>query len=178
MHQPNTAPRYPTQPHTTLAAHHARAPCPAPPHNNGRKRRPKRPKQMMLAPRPFVGYNLSQHTHTRKGVHVTEEQYRYLCDMLSCILAAVERQPAAASSRSSTNPQTRKLDETHFEFCDDAPAGKCRECEGAIYWHSTRSGKNMPLDKDGRCHFDTCYVRNDSKAVDAAADFDPEETPF
>ena len=109
---------------------------------------------------------------------MNDEQYHYLCDMLARILAAVERQPAPTSSRASTNPQTRKLDETHFEFSDDAPAGKCRECEGAIYWHSTRSGKNMPLDKDGKCHFDTCYVRNDGKKVDAQAAFDPEETPF
>lgn len=38
-------------------------------------------------------------------------------------------------------------------------SSKCRDCQELIYWIKTDAGKNMPVNADGVCHFETCKKR-------------------
>ena len=38
----------------------------------------------------------------------------------------------------------------------NAPESRCSGCGMKIFWIKTVNGKNMPLDPDGTCHFETC----------------------
>lgn len=38
-------------------------------------------------------------------------------------------------------------------------SSKCRDCHELIYWIKTDAGKNMPVNADGVCHFETCQKR-------------------
>jgi hypothetical protein len=42
-----------------------------------------------------------------------------------------------------------------FDISKGTP-GKCRGCGAEIYWVETKSGKNMPVNRDGTSHFATC----------------------
>jgi hypothetical protein len=44
----------------------------------------------------------------------------------------------------------------HYEIPPDAQASTCRGCEAPIYWVVSPKGRNVPVDEDGTCHFDTC----------------------
>jgi hypothetical protein len=46
-----------------------------------------------------------------------------------------------------------------YEVPTHKKASKCRSCQGEIWWVKTKKGKNVPVNKDGVCHFDTCTER-------------------
>lgn len=50
-----------------------------------------------------------------------------------------------------------------YEIPKGTPASKCKGCEEYIYWVKTRNGKNIPVNADGFCHFDTCTKRGQSR---------------
>ena len=102
------------------------------------------------------------------------DQYDEILSLLRAIHSKLDSRPAAVGN--SNNPMTRRVKEGVFEFSEDASPGKCRECEDTIFWHSTKAGKNIPLNRDGSCHFDTCHVRKDSQAFDNQHNSD--EVPF
>lgn len=81
-------------------------------------------------------------------------------EWLTAAIQRIESKLNTPSSGSSTNPVAKRLSETKYEFNKDASPGKCRQCDEVIYWHSTRNGKNIPLDHDGTVHFETCAARN------------------
>lgn len=42
-------------------------------------------------------------------------------------------------------------------------SSKCRDCQELIYWIKTDAGKNMPVNADGVCHFETCKKRGQAQ---------------
>lgn len=48
----------------------------------------------------------------------------------------------------------------YYEIPAGTDAAKCRGCHAVIYWIKTPKGKNMPVDRDGRSHFETCPDAN------------------
>lgn len=47
-----------------------------------------------------------------------------------------------------------------FQECMCDPM-KCRGCDQNIWFVKTKRGANMPVNKDGTCHFDTCTSADD-----------------
>ena len=39
---------------------------------------------------------------------------------------------------------------------DAGEAGSCKSCGASIFWLTTKAGKSMPVNHDGRSHFATC----------------------
>lgn len=62
-----------------------------------------------------------------------------------------------------------------YEVPTHKKASKCRSCQGEIWWVKTKNGKNVPVNKDGVCHFDTCPER---KAPTSPAPSVTEDVPF
>jgi hypothetical protein len=64
-----------------------------------------------------------------------------------------------------------------YEIPKGTSAGKCKDCQEYIYWIKTWRGKNIPVNADGICHFDTCtrrgQIRQKPKIVIAPAKFLP-----
>ena len=59
-----------------------------------------------------------------------------------------------------------------YEVPTHKKASKCRSCQEEIWWVKTKNGKNVPVNKTGVCHFDTCANRQaPAKAV-------TEDVPF
>lgn len=50
-----------------------------------------------------------------------------------------------------------------YEIPKGTSASKCRDCQEYIYWIKSRNGKNLPVNADGICHFDTCTKRGQSR---------------
>jgi hypothetical protein len=49
-----------------------------------------------------------------------------------------------------------------YEVPTHKKASKCRSCQGEIWWVKTKKGKNVPVNKDGVCHFDTCSEKREA----------------
>ncbi len=52
-----------------------------------------------------------------------------------------------------------------YEVPTHKKASKCRSCQAEIWWVKTKNGKNVPVDKTGICHFDTCTEKRPAAAT-------------
>ena len=56
-------------------------------------------------------------------------------------------------------------------------ASSCNKCKQEIFWVKSKKGKNVPVDKSGVCHFDTCPEKKDSFSAALPARND-DDVPF
>ena len=87
----------------------------------------------------------------------TSEQ---IVSLLTEIRDALKNQGATSSGsfgdEAPANRYQNESGEWVYEVPTNKKSSKCRSCQGEIWWVKTKKGKNVPVNKDGVCHFDTC----------------------
>ena len=95
-----------------------------------------------------------------------------------------EQHSLSNSNGSSEAPANRYKNEQGkwvWQLPPDPKPSKCRYCEGEIFWVKSKKGKNVPCDKDGICHYETCPEKKDTNNtpfVPTPQGIDKEDIPF
>jgi hypothetical protein len=83
---------------------------------------------------------------------------------------------SASSGKFGDEAPAKRYQNADGEWVYEVPkhkkASKCRSCQGEIWWVKTKNGKNVPVNNDGVCHFDTCPDRKESVPASSAVDAD------
>jgi len=87
--------------------------------------------------------------------------------LLKEIRDLLKSQPSSGGGNSSGthHERTQKEDGTWIWVIptDQKPSkNPCKYCKGDIYWCKSKKGKNVPVNKDGTFHGDTCTKEHDS----------------
>ena len=61
-----------------------------------------------------------------------------------------------------------------YEVPTHKKASKCRSCQAEIWWVKTKNGKNVPVNADGICHYETCTEKRPVPVQTSASD----DVPF
>ena len=62
-----------------------------------------------------------------------------------------------------------------YEVPTHKKASKCRSCQAEIWWVKSKKGKNVPVNKDGVCHYETCTEKRPMPSVGELAG---QDVPF
>ncbi len=73
--------------------------------------------------------------------------------------------------------QTKHMPGAGVAASNRSSKSRCKYCGESIEWAKTANGKNMPVDPDGQCHFDTCKSKRDPDGGIPAAD-ESVDVPF
>lgn len=61
-----------------------------------------------------------------------------------------------------------------YEVPTHKKASKCRSCQAEIWWVKSKKGKNVPVNADGICHYETCTEKRPAPVQTSASD----DVPF
>lgn len=105
-----------------------------------------------------------------------------IVSLLTEIRDALKNQGATSSGGAnsfSDEAPAKRYQNDDGEWVYEIPANKkasnCRSCQEEIWWVKSKNLKNVPVNKDGICHFDTCTVRNNPPQTNQP---DSLEVPF
>lgn len=97
-----------------------------------------------------------------------EATAQQIVSLLTEIRDALKQGPISSGASSSFSDETpaKRYQNADGEWVYEVPkhkkASKCRSCQEEIWWVKTKNGKNVPVNNDGVCHFDTCKAKNNT----------------
>jgi hypothetical protein len=102
--------------------------------------------------------------------------------LLKEIRDLLRSQPTSASggSQGTATERTQKEDGTWIWVIPESQKpskNPCKYCQAEIYWAKSKKGKNVPCNKDGAFHGDTC-TREKSTEEFTKAPISSQEVPF
>lgn len=89
-----------------------------------------------------------------------------IVDLLVEIKELLQKQPVSAQGNAAEG-HARRYQNEDGKWVYELPKGKeprkCKYCDEEIYWVKSKNGKNVPCNKDGECHYETCPDKQDNK---------------
>ena len=86
---------------------------------------------------------------------------------------------SAPSGKYADEPPAERYQNDKGDWLWKIPEGKkpstCNKCKQEIFWVKSKKGKNVPCDKSGVCHFDTCPEKNQGFSAAASVG---DDVPF